>query len=399
MVLGAFGAVVLTTAAAYAETVFSDDVIAKPSLCVGADCSTGQNYGADTVRLRENALRIHFDDTSSGEFPGNDWRIIANDQASGGLNYLAFEDSTGGRVPFRVEAGASNNALYVSGYQGRIGIGTSSPLAKTHIADGNTPTVRLEQNGSSGWSPQTWDIAGNEANFFIRDATGGSSLPFRIRPGAPDNTLYLAANGDIGLGTREPSAALHVKSSKEGESPHLLLENSHESNSTVAMRLLATATATAIDVANADGTFRIDYDDGDEHELELDADGNLIINGSLVANGSSFPDYVFEDEYRLMSLPDVERYIQANGHLPNVPSAREVAENGMNMTDVQKILMEKVEELTLHAIDQHHAAVGNERIIQAQDARLEEQAQQLKTQGARLDALEKRLEMLISASM
>jgi hypothetical protein len=49
----------------------------------------------------------------------------------------------------------------------------------------------LEQNGSSGFTPQTWDLAGNEANFFIRDVTNGSKLPFRIRPNTPGDALYL----------------------------------------------------------------------------------------------------------------------------------------------------------------------------------------------------------------
>ena len=64
----------------------------------------------------------------------------------------------------------------------------------------------LEQDGSSGFTPQTWDVAGNEANFFIRDATSGSTLPFRIRPGgAPTNSLVIDGDGDIGVGTLSPN--------------------------------------------------------------------------------------------------------------------------------------------------------------------------------------------------
>jgi Chaperone of endosialidase len=80
------------------------------------------------------------------------------------------------------------------------------------VADGDSPTMRLEQNGSSGFTPQTWDVAGNETNFFIRDATNGSKLPFKIKPGAPTNSLFVAANGDIGLGTQSPAEKLHVES-------------------------------------------------------------------------------------------------------------------------------------------------------------------------------------------
>ena len=53
-------------------------------------------------------------------------------------------------------------------------------------------------------------MAGNEANFFIRDVTGGSRLPFRIRPGAPTSAIDIAASGNVGIGTASPSAKLDV---------------------------------------------------------------------------------------------------------------------------------------------------------------------------------------------
>ena len=58
------------------DQVFIDDVIVQGSLCVGQDCSNGENFGFDTQRLKENNLRIHFNDTSaSASFPSNDWRL------------------------------------------------------------------------------------------------------------------------------------------------------------------------------------------------------------------------------------------------------------------------------------------------------------------------------------
>ncbi|MFT5673241.1 MAG: GH25 family lysozyme M1 (1,4-beta-N-acetylmuramidase), partial [Polaribacter sp.] len=99
-----------------------------------------------------------------------------------------------------------------------IGLGTDAPVVKLHIADGNSPVLRIEQDASSGFTPQIWDIAGNEANFFIRDVTNGSTLPFRIKPGAPQNALFIAANGNIGLGTATPNAnaSLELKSVNKG---------------------------------------------------------------------------------------------------------------------------------------------------------------------------------------
>ena len=180
-----------------ADHVILDDCIIDGSLAVGLDAVNGENFGFDTIRIKENNLRFHFDDTSvAASFPRNDWRFIANDSANGGDSYLAIEDVTGGRIPFRVLAGAGNNALYIDS-QGDVGLGTNNPILELHIVDGDTPTVRLEQDGSSGWNPQTWDVAGNETNFFIRDVTHGSKLPFRIRPDAPSNSLEIEADGAL----------------------------------------------------------------------------------------------------------------------------------------------------------------------------------------------------------
>ena len=191
------------------DVVQADDLIIQGSLCTGFDCVNNEDFGFDTIVLKENNLRIFFNDTSVGAFPTNDWRIVANDSASGGANFLAFEDVTGGKVPFKVTAGAPTNSLFVSS-NGDIGRGTSTPVLDFHVNSSDTPGIRLEQNNSGGFTAQTWDVAGNEANFFVRDVTGGSRLPLRIRPGAPTSSLDIAATGNVGIGTQSPIADLDV---------------------------------------------------------------------------------------------------------------------------------------------------------------------------------------------
>ncbi len=93
---------------------------------------------------------------------------------------------------------------------GNVGIGTTSPITQLHILAGDSPTIRFEQDNSWGYSPQTWDVAGNEANFFIRDRTNGSRLPFRIKPGAPTSSLTIQSTGYVGVGTWSPDANLDV---------------------------------------------------------------------------------------------------------------------------------------------------------------------------------------------
>jgi hypothetical protein len=194
------------------DQVIADDHIVVGSQCVGIDCINGESFGFDTLRLKENNIRIHFDDTSaSASFPNHDWRIIINDSSNGGLNKFALQDATAGTIPLTIEGDAKTNSIYVDS-SGRVGFKTSSPATDLHAVNGNTPTLRLEQDGSSGFTAQTWDIAGNETGFFIRDVTNSSNLPFRILSGAPSSSLVIDANGRIGIGAgTTPTAQLHIK--------------------------------------------------------------------------------------------------------------------------------------------------------------------------------------------
>lgn len=197
------------------DQVILDDLIVDGSICVGFDCVNGESFGFNTIILKENNLRIRFVDTSSSaSFPSNDWQITINDASNGGQNKFSIDDIDGGRTPFTIEASAPSHSLYVDD-GGRVGFGTSTPVVGLHSKDGNTPTLRLEQDGSSGFTPQTWDVAGNEAGFFIRDATNGSTLPFRIEPGAPSSAIHIKNNGFVGLGITDPSEHLNIKGSGE----------------------------------------------------------------------------------------------------------------------------------------------------------------------------------------
>jgi hypothetical protein len=65
------------------------------------------------------------------------------------------------------------------------------------LKSADTPGISLVQTADSGFTAQSWDVAGNESNFFIRDITGGSRLPFRIRPGAPTGGIDIQASGEV----------------------------------------------------------------------------------------------------------------------------------------------------------------------------------------------------------
>ena len=193
------------------DVLHYDDVIITGSLCVGFDCADGESFGFDTIILKEHNLRILFNDTSyTASYPTNSWRITINDSTNGGASYFSVDDVDDGTSIFKIEAGAPSNSLYVEDY-GRVGLGTSTPVVELHIKDSDTPTLRLEQDSSGGWTAQTFDVAGNESNFFIRDATNGSKLPFRIQPNTPSSTLCLKSDGYVGIGTWSPAYPVELE--------------------------------------------------------------------------------------------------------------------------------------------------------------------------------------------
>jgi hypothetical protein len=67
---------------------------------------------------------------------------------------------------------------------------------------------------------------------------------------------------------------------------------------------------------------------------------------------ANWPDYVFENNYPLLPLSEVMQYIEQNHRLPDIPSAREIEENGLDLGDMQSKLLQKIEELTLYMLQQ-----------------------------------------------
>lgn len=352
----ALGVVSFANTPAQADIVHNDDVIITFSLCVGNDCVSGESFGFDTLRLKENNLRIKFQDTSTtASFPSNDWQITVNDSSNGGANKFSIDDIDGGRTPFTIEASAPSHSLYVDD-GGRIGFGTSTPVADLHVKTGNTPTLRLEQDGSSGFTAQTWDVAGNEANFFIRDATNGSTLAFRIRPGAPTSAIDVAADGDVGMGTSSPNDALELRRS-----------------GSVAIRLTSNAASAPNPVRlnfNANqNEFRITYDGLGVNQLRLNSSGDLTIAGGLISTGGGGActaadpcDAVFDPKvYKVPSIDEHAKEMWTKGYLPAVGPTK--PDQPLNVTLKLTRMLNELEKAHIY-IEQLHKRIeileGNE---------------------------------------
>ena len=156
-------------------------------------------YGnAPTFRLEQ--------DVSKGLEPYI-WDMVGRD------SYFSISDITaGGSEPFKIMPNSSSNVLVIK--DENVGIGTDSPSLSLHVKNGNSPSIRLEQDGSDGYTPTIWDIGGNESAFFIRDAYNSSALPFVVATGQTNNVLVLR-NNRVGIGTWsedkwDPDATLHL---------------------------------------------------------------------------------------------------------------------------------------------------------------------------------------------
>ena len=119
----------------------------------------------------------------------------------------------------------------------------------------------------------------------------------------------------------------------------------------------------------------------------LDVNGNVRSN-SIVINTTG-ADFVFEPNYALPSLTDIKTYIEKNHHLPEIPSAKEMQTNGLNVGDNQTKLLQKIEELTLYLIEK-------DKKEKEQDNLNKEYKQKIEAQQTQIDELNKKLEKLIS---
>jgi hypothetical protein len=176
------------------------------------------------------------------------------------------------------------------------------------------------------------------------------------------------ASGKVGIGTTSPSELLHVYST--AQYPRISVQSTSASG------------APGFDIRDASGTprFTWHYDIGNGfmgffqggvgNRMVINNSGNvgigttqpdypLTVNGSIHAKevrvdlNVPAPDYVFEKDYQLTSLEDIKTYIDQNKHLPEVPSAKEMEKNGVQLGEMNMILLRKIEELTLHAIEQN----------------------------------------------
>lgn len=196
----------------------------------------------------------------------------------------------------------------ILGFNAKVGIGTNSPIANLHI-DGNGEAVHLQiGNGNSVLELASASSDGD----FSYVADPGDKI---IRILGSNNLIF-----DTGGGNGRTFKFVH-------QSSELF---KIQDNGEVSIGNLTTPSG-----------YKLYVEDG------------ILTEKVKVAtvNSSDWADYVFEEDYDLNTTEEVEQFIKANKHLPNVPSAKEVSENGINMVEMDATLLRQVEELWLQVID------------------------------------------------
>ena len=222
----------------------------------------------------------------------------------GNLLSLTSGNMLGSTNAFPVRICTNNTDRIYIDAGGSIGINTTSPLQMLHVVEGNILISASSErapgsaNGSIlfGDEPTSTNPYGKWGIEYVGNEDEGYGLnfwkPYNTGGGFMNNVLFLADNGNVGVGTNEPPAKFSVNGKVLAKEVH------------------------------------------------------------VCTSPDCWPDYVFGENYKLMNLKELDAYVKANKHLPGVPSASEVEEQGdVDLGQMNAILLEKVEELTRYVID------------------------------------------------
>jgi len=226
--------------------------------------------------------------------------------------------------------------------------------------------------------------------FLIRDHGGGYNV-FTIEPQTMNDAIYIGNNGVVGFGTTTPAVLngnkIDVKGDISCEDNNAWVEvNNSLVGSNAGINFLEDGIYKGWVFYNGSYDFLTLSCDasGYGYMLNIHSSGDVTIGNTTPAAGykltvegkvacrevmvqasGSWPDYVFNEEYELMNLKQLEESIEKNNHLPGIPSTAEIEEKGFSLGEMQRIFLEKIEELTLYTIEQGKQIEELQRTIEA----------------------------------
>jgi uncharacterized small protein (DUF1192 family) len=178
-------------------------------------------------------------------------------------------------------------------------------------------------------------------------------------------------SGDVAIGTTTPGAALHIKQVGTAIGDGIRLETS--STTAEDWYMFMDANDDFVFRNDASNYLTIQKNTGNvaigttfATGYRLSIDGKLATEEVLIDISTAWPDYVFAEDYDLRTIDELAKHIEEKKHLPGIPSAKEVEENGILAGDMHKRTMEKVEELSLYIIELHERV----KTLEEENARL-----------------------------
>ncbi|WP_299257020.1 tail fiber protein [uncultured Aquimarina sp.] len=309
--------------------------------------------------------------------------------AMGGFRY----NNTDNSLTFRTNG--SDNRLFINSI-GNVGIGTTNPSSMLHIKDpAGGAALKIERGGKS-WNFSIQNIGDN---LYLNNSDN------------PNTFFTFRKNGNLGIGTTSPSAKLEIKGAGDGVE---ILKLSTERPWVFKQEGTGASSNLVLQEISGNKFFKIkSYDNTDIYTIQSNSgntyfkgnmgigtntpDAKLAVNGNIHAKEVKvdlvgWPDYVFENDYKLPTLQQVENHIAEKGHLENIPSAAEVLENGIQLGEMNSKLLQKIEELTLYMIEQNKKTENQQKEIY----KLQEENKQLQSTNSILIELQMRLEKLES---
>ncbi|MFT6338102.1 MAG: hypothetical protein ACJATI_004873 [Halioglobus sp.] len=285
-------------------------------------------------------------------------------------NFTGFEDIRAIEGWSRPEIGYGIGGYFTGGYKGLYSLGSGSSYGGTvygvhaHASGSSGTRIGIKASASGGTTNLAAELGPGDVRILDDLSVGTTANTARVLINN-ENTLY----GGNAIATRiqashngtQGSYGALITSEGSGSGNVFGIHNTASStnpNSTVFGIYSYTPVSDGWAMYSAGNTYvssdlhigtQADPYDG---EYRLILDGKMIAEEVRVQNSLDWPDYVFREDYKLLSLPQLEAYIQKHNHLPNIPSASEVEKEGILLGEMQIKLMEKVEELTLHLIAQ-----------------------------------------------
>ncbi|HMZ88892.1 MAG TPA: hypothetical protein PKK72_10500 [Chitinophagales bacterium] len=357
----------------------NEGVIADEDIAIKGVDQTVSLGGTATVHstgyLGYNTVGVVFGDTpvshvgvwGNASTTTNSAAVYANNSSTGSDNYGVVAKSVGAGTTniglYARSAGATNNyGVIVPTDGGKSGFNWSSPSALVGIK-GNDTDNALRIIGTDFNTDLIVDEVGRvgvhgdpdafSANFNVY---GSGYVQDRLNIGVSGAFLYsmLAVNG-----TDETVTIM-------GTNPYIQMKNAgsnvgylRANGSDLMLATNSGVTGKVILRANGINSMYVDQNGNivmgsttvaPKSGYKLSVDGKVVCE-ELLVQLSPWPDYVFADDYKLSSLSEVENFINENNRLPGIPSAAEVESEGLNVGQMQKLMMEKIEELTLYMIE------------------------------------------------